>query len=231
MSERPPHPDGQDADDASPTVEIVEGDTDAEDAAVVGHAPTSQGLGFDAIAYLAGIASEEAKRMQSDAKAEQAAPPSTRSQEVSARRQSSRAPEQPRQTLPTLSSSHTPQKSDRPPLSRISTPSFGDIAGALAEAEAALTHSPNDVEAERLVKTLRARIERAHAERLAPLDRVVLPVETASFEGLAHDARFLAEHVDGRSTIAELVDASGMTRLDAMRVLVQLAELGVVRFR
>jgi hypothetical protein len=215
----PKDDDGLDADDTSPTIEVVEGD-DVEDA-VVGHAPTSQGLGFDPVGFLAGLATEETKPTPSRA---DAPPPSTRVL-------GSRPPEQARQTLPTLSPSHRTHVPDRSVTSRIPTPKFGDLASALAEAEAALTDAPNDLEAQRLMRALRTRLELAHEERLAPLSRVVVPIVGASLEGLADDAQYLAERIDGRSTIAELVESSGMTRLDALRGLAQLAELGIALFR
>jgi hypothetical protein len=46
-----------------------------------------------------------------------------------------------------------------------------------------------------------------------------------------HHAGFLLSMVDGRFTVEELVDASGMPPLDALRILVELLQHSVIRVR
>ena len=46
---------------------------------------------------------------------------------------------------------------------------------------------------------------------------------------LDHRAGFLLSLVDGMSTVDEILDISGMTRLDALRIILDLTERNVVR--
>ena len=246
---RPSDDDDDDDDDDAPALEVVEGDAagddtsadeDAHDDALdPDHEPTTQGLGFDAIGFLAGDAPKKVERPSkrhpqtgqglgfdpvahlmglapAPAGKSSMPPPST--------------PEQARQTMPTRSAS---QKPDKPALRRISTQDFDapDVPKALAEAEAALAANPHDVDAVKLVLGLRRQLERTYAEQLSPIDRVVTKIEGASVESIEDEGRFLLAFVDGKKTIAEVIDASAMTPVDAMRVMVGLAEKGAIAFR
>lgn len=225
-----------DADDA-PALEVVDEaqalDDETDDAALdAQHDPTTQGLGFDAVGFLAGPPSTGSRSVKRHAATGQglgfdpvahmlglapksSAPPS--------------APEQARQTMPTRTPSQRPEK---PALRRISTQDFDapDVPRALAEAEAALAASPHDEEAQRLVVGLRAHLERIYLAELSPLDRVVTRIADAPVEALEDESRLLLSLVDDTQTIRALLDASTMIPVDAMRAMLQLVEKGVVRF-
>jgi hypothetical protein len=70
------------------------------------------------------------------------------------------------------------------------------------------------------------------AARLGPLDQVITVVvrpEEVQWLSLDHRAGFLLSLVDGQSTVDEILDISGMTRLDALKILHDLAEQQVVK--
>ena len=53
--------------------------------------------------------------------------------------------------------------------------------------------------------------------------------EEVQWLSLDHRAGFLLSLVDGQSTVDEILDISGMTRLDALKIINDLAERQVVR--
>jgi hypothetical protein len=83
----------------------------------------------------------------------------------------------------------------------------------------------------KLVLGLRRQLERTYTEQLSPIHRVVTRVTGAALDAIEDEARFLLAFVDDKLTIAQVIDASGMTPIDAMRVLAQLADRGIVAFR
>jgi hypothetical protein len=251
----PPKRRDDDDDDDAPALEVVEEDANAKGSSVDGepladdeleyHEPTTQGLGFDAVGALTSEPPKEGRSPSSKRHAETgqglgfdpvaqmlglAPAPQTKSSIPPRSSIPPTAPEQARQTLPTRSASQKPEK---PALRRISTQDFDapDVPKALAEAEEALAASPNDVEAVKLVLGLRRQLERVYAEQLSPMTRVVHRIPEANVDSIEDEARFLLAFVDGKLSIAQVVDASAMTPVDAMRVLAGLAEKGVVRFR
>jgi hypothetical protein len=67
--------------------------------------------------------------------------------------------------------------------------------------------------------------------RLAPLERTVtvaVSPEQIRWLSLDHKSGFLLSLVDGNSSIEELLDISGMPRLDALRILSTLAQQKVI---
>lgn len=65
------------------------------------------------------------------------------------------------------------------------------------------------------------------AARIGPLDQVISVVispEEVQWLTLDHRAGFLLSLVDGQSTVDEILDISGMTRLDALKIIFDLAE-------
>jgi hypothetical protein len=70
-----------------------------------------------------------------------------------------------------------------------------------------------------------------YAARLGALDRVVsvaVPADQIRWLSLDHRAGFLLSLVDGISTLEEILDISGMTRLEALRIMYALLEQRVI---
>jgi hypothetical protein len=250
VSDRPPpsEPPKRAEDDDAPALEVVEDHSKAPDASdeddaladdELDHDPTSQGLGFDAVGFLSGgtPARPDEKKREAKKHAQTGQglgfDPVARMLGLAPRSSvppPPSAPEQARQTMPTRSASQKPEK---PALHRISTQDFDapDVPKALAEAETALAASPHDAEALRLVMGLRRQLERVYTAQLTPITRKVRRIPSADVASLEDEARFLLSFVDGTLTIAQVIDASAMTPVDAMRVLASLADKGVIAFR
>lgn len=120
-----------------------------------------------------------------------------------------------------------------PTLSELSERyAMGDYSGALIVAEGLLETDPGHVEALRFAKNCRENLTNMYSARLGPLDQVVLlgvPGDQLRWLALDHRAGFLLSLVDGVLTIEELLDISGMPRLDALRILFSLLQEGVIR--
>ena len=70
-----------------------------------------------------------------------------------------------------------------------------------------------------------------YAARLGALDRVVsvaVPADQIRWLSLDHRAGFLLSLVDGISTLEEILDISGMSRLEALRIMYALLEQRVI---
>ncbi len=108
---------------------------------------------------------------------------------------------------------------------------LGDFSGALVIAEALLKSEPANTDAQRYAESCRDVLKQMYAARLGPLDQV--PVVAVGGEQLRwltldHRAGFLLSHVDGVSTLEEILDVSGMPALDAMRIIVELVSQKVI---
>jgi hypothetical protein len=107
----------------------------------------------------------------------------------------------------------------------------GDFSGALSAADVLLEHDAEDVEANRYAQSCRDVLTQMFSARLAPLDRVVtvaISQEQIRWLSLDHKSGFLLSLVDGHCTIEELLDVSGMPRLDALRILLTLSQQKVI---
>jgi hypothetical protein len=108
----------------------------------------------------------------------------------------------------------------------------GDFSRALQIAEELLARSPDDISARRCAQNCRDVLTQMFAARIGPLDQVITVVvgpEEIQWLSLDHRAGFLLSLVDGQSTVDEILDISGMTRLDALKIIHDLAERQVVR--
>jgi hypothetical protein len=108
---------------------------------------------------------------------------------------------------------------------------LGDFSGALVIAEQLLKTDPANTDAQRYAESCRDVLKQMYAARLGPLDQV--PVVAVGGEQLRwltldHRAGFLLSHVDGVSTLEEILDVSGMPTLDAMRIIVELVSQKVI---
>lgn len=108
----------------------------------------------------------------------------------------------------------------------------GDFSRALSIAEDILARSPDDALARRCAQNCRDVLTQMFAARIGPLDQVISVVispEEVQWLALDHRAGFLLSLVDGQSTVDEILDISGMTRLDALKIIFDLTERQVVR--
>jgi len=109
---------------------------------------------------------------------------------------------------------------------------MGDFTGALAQAESLLMQDAGDLEAQRYATSCRDVLMQMYVSRLGNVKHVVqvaLPSEELRWLNLDHRAGFLLSLVDGSSTVEEVLDISGMPRLDALRILTSLLEQRVIR--
>lgn len=110
----------------------------------------------------------------------------------------------------------------------------GDEAGALAIVEDVLRRTPSHAPARDLaVECERALVEK-YTAALGRLDRVpklAVPLDRLVSLALDHRAGFLISFVDGLSTIAAIVDMSGMAPSEVLRTVIDLKERGVIALR
>jgi hypothetical protein len=133
--------------------------------------------------------------------------------------------------LSSLNVSAPPPSSD-PGLRQIADRyATGDFSGALVLAEAMLEAAPEHAEALRYAGKCRDVLMQMYAARLGPLDQLVsmsIPSEQIRWLSLDHRSGFLLSLIDGTSSIEELLDISGMQRLDALRIMYSLFQERVV---
>ena len=107
----------------------------------------------------------------------------------------------------------------------------GDFTGALIVAESILDAEPDNEDAKRYAHSCREVLTQMYAARLGPMDQVrrssYRPTRI-TWLSLDHRAGFLLSLVDGVSNIEEILDVSGMSRLDALRIMYTLAQQNVI---
>jgi hypothetical protein len=108
---------------------------------------------------------------------------------------------------------------------------MGDFSGALEMAEYILGRTPHDPEAKSLSEKCRDVLLDMYSSRIAGLDRVpriAMTHDQIRWLSLDHRAGFLLSMVDGISSIDDLLDISGMQRLDALRIICALLDQKVI---
>jgi hypothetical protein len=108
---------------------------------------------------------------------------------------------------------------------------MGDFSGALLIAEKILEQSPEDLEAPRYAQSCRDVLTQMYSARLGSLDQVVaiaVPSDQIRWLTLDHRAGFLLSLIDGGLTVDQILDISGMPRLDALRIMYQLLDQRVI---
>ena len=108
---------------------------------------------------------------------------------------------------------------------------MGDFSGALVIAEGIIESNPEDLEAPRYAQSCRDVLTQMYSARLGSLDQIVavaVPSDQIRWLTLDHRAGFLLSLIDGGSTVDQLLDISGMTRLDALRIMYQLLDQRVI---
>jgi hypothetical protein len=108
---------------------------------------------------------------------------------------------------------------------------LGDYTGALVIAKGILEQEPDDTEAQLYVKRCQDVLIQMYTSRLGSRShvvRVVAPAGEIRWLSLDHRAGFVLSLADGQSTVEEIIDASGMPLVDALRVLCSLLEQRVI---
>ncbi len=108
-----------------------------------------------------------------------------------------------------------------------------DYARAVDLGDRFLERNPEHAAARLFVQECRTILEGRLAKELAPLDRIVsllVPLHPLMSADLDHRAGFLLSRVDGLTTIEDLIDLAGMPRADAMRIILDCVERGLIGF-
>jgi len=108
---------------------------------------------------------------------------------------------------------------------------MGDFSGALVIAEGIMEAHPEDLEAPRYAQSCRDVLTQMYSARLGSLDQIVaiaVPSDQIRWLTLDHRAGFLLSLIDGGSTVDQILDISGMPRLDALRIMYQLLDQRVI---
>jgi hypothetical protein len=130
-------------------------------------------------------------------------------------------------------------KSVRPPLAPNITMravrdrfDVGDFSGALILAEGILESEPESVDALLYAEHCRDVLKQMYVSRLGGMKRiphVAVTDEQLRWLALDHRAGFLLSLVDGRSSFEEVLDVSGMSTVDALRLLLDLLQQNVIK--
>jgi hypothetical protein len=107
----------------------------------------------------------------------------------------------------------------------------GDFTGANEIAESILVEHPDNTEALRFRESCRDVLSQMYTARLGPssgIPRLAIPPAELQWLSLDHRTGFLLSCVDGRSTIEEILDVSGMPALDALRILYTLLQQQII---
>jgi len=107
----------------------------------------------------------------------------------------------------------------------------GDFTGALVVADSLLEENADDLDAQRYGQSCRDVLTQMYSARLGSLAqrvRVAVPGDQIRWLSLDHRAGFVLSLIDGSSSVEELLDISGMTRLDALRILFTLYDQRVI---
>jgi hypothetical protein len=107
----------------------------------------------------------------------------------------------------------------------------GDFRSALVMAEALLESQPDHAEALSCVASCRETLAKKYLSRLgglAKILRVAMPPDEIRWLSLDHKAGFLLSCIDGTSSIEEVLDVACMHEFEAIRILHDFRELGVI---
>jgi hypothetical protein len=101
-----------------------------------------------------------------------------------------------------------------------------DYAGALIAAEALLETHPGHQDLLDTAQIARSELRRRYVARLGSLDRAprlaMDPDGLATMHSLDFRSGLVLSRVDGRATLAEIVESSGLTSFDSLRILSEL---------
>jgi hypothetical protein len=107
-----------------------------------------------------------------------------------------------------------------------------DFTGALRAAELLLGQVPGHPEAQRYAASSRERLEQLYSTRLGGLGAVptvTVGAPEVRWLGIDHRAGFLLSRIDGCACVEDILDMSGMPRLEALQLLSELQQAGAIR--
>lgn len=107
----------------------------------------------------------------------------------------------------------------------------GDYEGAMVIAEAILERDPENDAARECRERCDLFLVTSYTTELIRLDRIPVRLpqrEEHKFAQLDHRMGFVLALVDGRTTIEDIVDGSGLSKLEALRLLADLARRRVI---
>lgn len=107
-----------------------------------------------------------------------------------------------------------------------------DLTGALQAAELVLGATPDHPQALEYAESCRRRLEQLYAGRVGSMSSspiVAVRGSEVRWLGLDHRAGFLLSQAAAAATVEELLDISGMPRLEALKTLVSLLDAGAIR--
>jgi hypothetical protein len=110
----------------------------------------------------------------------------------------------------------------------------GDFEAALEMANIILTKTPGNLLVQQCRDKCGDALAKVYAKNIRPLDRIPLlvaqpaPIDTGAID---HRTGFLLSLVDGSCTLEAIVEVCGMPRLDALRILDDLVQRGVIRVK
>lgn len=108
----------------------------------------------------------------------------------------------------------------------------GDFTGSLQAIEQVLTLDASHPEALAYVEENTSRLLGMYRSKLGDLGRtpkIRMSDQELIWQSLDHRAGFVLSQVDGMTSYEDLVEISGMSELEATRVLARLVEMGVIR--
>ncbi|MFN3198161.1 MAG: tetratricopeptide repeat protein [Bradymonadia bacterium] len=107
----------------------------------------------------------------------------------------------------------------------------GDFSGALELADRLLMQCPGHPRAERYLTEHADQLQAVFKVRLGPLDhcpKVLMGPDQIIWQSMDHRAGFLFSQADGLTPYEDIIAISGMSELEATRLLVQLVDLNVI---
>lgn len=110
---------------------------------------------------------------------------------------------------------------------------LGDFTAALRLAELILGNDPRNTHASETARVCRDKLVQLYLSRLGALSRRprrAVKGADVRWLGLDHREGFVLSHIDGGSSIEELVDVAGMPRIEVLKTLVELLDVGAIRF-
>lgn len=108
---------------------------------------------------------------------------------------------------------------------------MGDFSGALDLAVKIWDKNPRHSEAASLAKKCREVLEDMYSSRIGDMEKIptiVMGPDQIRWLSLNHRSGFLLSMIDGISSVEDLLDISGMQRLDALRIICSLFEQRVI---
>ena len=107
-----------------------------------------------------------------------------------------------------------------------------DLTGALRCAELILGREADHVQARHCADNCRRRLIHLYGSKIGAftgVPRLALSESELRWLGLDHRSAFLLSRIDGATSVEEILELSGMPKLEAMKTLVDLLDRGAIR--